>query len=335
MIQQTAIAPVVAPRDGSIPRAWALLMVTMVIWASSFAGLRRVLQETDALSLTCARMIIAAVPLAALALYWRVPLPRGRDLAVTLGAGVSGFTAYHLALNFGMRGVGAGTASLIVATAPLWTALLAWTLLSERLGPRGWIGLGLSFAGVAYLSIGGDETSEMLGVGLVLMAAVLAAVNAILQKKLLETYRPLQTAVLAGLAGCVPFALLLPWRWDELAPMSTEAWWILTYLGVVPVAFGYLLYTSALKVLPASRSSQMYLVVPPLSALLAWLWLGEPPSERLAGAGALVLCGVFVGNARRRRRRALARLPASHPRAASWPRVRERLHRRARLSQRI
>ena len=290
-----------APCAGSIPRAYALLAATMVIWASAFAGLRRVLQETDALSMTCARMLIAAVPLAALALAWRVPLPRGRDLAATLGAGLCGFTIYHLALNFGLGGVGAGAASLIIATAPLWTALLAWKLLSERLGARGWAGLALSFTGVAYLSAGGDGSTELASAALVLLAALAAALNTILQKGLVARHDPIQIGVLSGLFGCAPFALILPWRIVELSVLSAEAWALLIYLGVGPIALGYLLYAAALKTLPASRSAQMLLMIPPLAALLAWLWLDEEPSDRIWLAGALVLSGVLLGRARRSR----------------------------------
>ncbi|ADU50249.1 protein of unknown function DUF6 transmembrane [Thermaerobacter marianensis DSM 12885] len=79
----------------------------------------------------------------------RLPL---RDAGRFLVLGATGIFLYHTGLNWGETRVPAGTASLLVATAPALTALLSRLWLGERLAPRAWLGLALSFTGVAIIS---------------------------------------------------------------------------------------------------------------------------------------------------------------------------------------
>lgn len=278
--------------------AYALLLVTMVIWASAFVGIRRVLQETDAFSLTTARMLIAAASMLALGAIARVKLPSMKDTPLIAAAGFCGFALYNVALNIGMTDVPAGQASLLTATTPLWTSLLAWKFLRERPGLFGIIGLLASVCGVGYLSMGAGDLSLQLGSLLVLLAAFAAAVNLILQKRLLERYSPLELSVFVTISGASPFLLYLPYCAEELTQMSTHAKWVTLYLGVGPIGLGYILSTIALKVLSAGRSAQMVLLVPPITALIAWAWLGEQLDAKVIGGGLLILAGVLVGGLR-------------------------------------
>lgn len=288
------------PDARALTMAYGLLLITMVIWASAFAGLRRVLQETDALSLTTARMLIAALSLVIAGALAGVKMPRREDLSLITVAGLSGFTLYHAALNLGLEHVTAGQASFIAATTPLWTAVLAWKYLGERLTGAGLLGLVLSVAGVGYLSLEQGDVAFEGGALLVLSAAVAAAVNLAIQKRLLERYNPLEVSVHVTAFGALPFLFYLPFCVDALGGLSHEAWGVTLWLGVGPIGLGYVLSTIALKLLPATRSAQMMLLMPPIAALIAWLWIGEQPQLRLLIGGAMILAGVSLGGIRGR-----------------------------------
>ena len=101
-------------------------------------------------------------------------LPRRADVPFFFLLGIVGYTVYHLALNFGQTQVSAGAASLIIATAPAITALLAVLMVGERLPVLGWVGSGVAFVGVALIVLGdsGDGLRFNAFAWLIVLAAV-------------------------------------------------------------------------------------------------------------------------------------------------------------------
>ncbi|MFW5968264.1 MAG: DMT family transporter [Persicimonas sp.] len=295
-------APRNLPAPPSKPAAYAILLVTMVIWASAFAGLRFVLRELDPFTMTVLRMLFATGALVAAGLVLKTPLPERRDLPEILGVGILGFTLYHLLLNYGLEFISAGQGAFIISTIPIWTTLLAGKFLGERITVRVWIGMALGLAGVAYMSLDPDRLSISHGSFVVLAAAICAGGNFILQKRLLSRYRALDVSIYACVVGTAPLLFLLPGGWEAILDLSTAGWWVTAYLGIVPIALGYFLSAVALHALPANRTSQMLLLIPPIAAVIAWLTIGEEPGMRLWVGGPLILVGVMVGNWERRKR---------------------------------
>ena len=274
----------------------------MVIWASAFAGLRFVLRELDAVTLTVLRMLFATGALVAAGLVLKTPLPEKRDLPEVLGTGILGFTLYHLALNYGLNFVTAGQGAFIISTIPIWTTLLAGHFLDEKITVRVWVGMALGLAGVAYMSLDPDKLSISGGAFVVLFAAFCAAGNIVIQKRLLSRYTALDVSIYATVVGTIPLLVFLPGGLESIAELSSTGWWVTAYLGVVPIALGYFLSAVALKALPANRTSQMLLLIPPIAAVIAWITIGEEPGTRLWIGGPLILVGVLVGNLRGRRK---------------------------------
>jgi drug/metabolite transporter (DMT)-like permease len=99
------------------------------LWDAAFAGIRAGLESYGPGELVLFRLIIASATLALYAAVVRMRLPEARDLPAIFAAGFVAFTVYHVGLNFGELTVSAGAASLLINTAPIFTALL---------GPRFW-----------------------------------------------------------------------------------------------------------------------------------------------------------------------------------------------------
>jgi len=83
-----------------------------------------------------------------------MPLPKKKDLPAIFFLGFIGITVYHLALTFGELKVTAGSASMLIASAPIFTAILAIFILKEKVKIWGWIGIIISFLGVSLVAIG-------------------------------------------------------------------------------------------------------------------------------------------------------------------------------------
>ena len=275
--------------------AYFILALTIVVWASSFAAIRYVLQQLDPMSMTTIRLIVAALFMGAVAASFRLPLPSRQDWPRLAAAAFLGFSAYHYLLNVGTQTVPAGQASFIIATAPIWTALLAWRFLDETLSLKNGLGLLLGLGGVALMSLDQATGTITLGSLLILGAAMCAGANLVLTKDLLARTRALSVAAYSAIIGALPFVANLPWTWSASADLQWSGWLVLFYLGIVAMGIGYWLSSVALAALPANQVARALLLIPPTAALIAWLTLGETPSTMLFIAGPLILLGVWLG----------------------------------------
>lgn len=126
----------------------------LVLWASAFPAIRSTLLFFSPGALALLRFLFASATLGGVSAVRGLPRPRREDLPTVLALGVLGITVYHLSLNYGSRTVTAGAASLLIASAPMITALLARLLLGERLPRRAWIGVLLGFGGIVLITLG-------------------------------------------------------------------------------------------------------------------------------------------------------------------------------------
>ncbi|HZR58427.1 MAG TPA: DMT family transporter [Terriglobales bacterium] len=144
-------------------RALLALAAILLLWSSAYAGIRAGLRGYSPSQLALLRFFIASLALAvyaATAHFRRLEL---RDIPGIVLAGAIGITFYNIALNYGEVRVTAGAAGLLIASTPIWTAILAAIALHERLTVAGWIGVFVSFAGVALISAGEEGGSTFPG----------------------------------------------------------------------------------------------------------------------------------------------------------------------------
>ena len=203
-----------------------LLGLTIVFWASAFAGIRAGLEEYSPGHVALVRLLVAAIALLVYALIVRMPLPEVRDLPVIALGGFLAFTVYHVTLTYGEVTVAAGPASLLVNTAPIFTALLATAFLNERLRAIGWIGMLVSFVGAALIALGEGEGFRFApGAFIILIAAVSVSIYLVIQKPYLQKYGSLNFTAYAIWAGTLFTLVFLPGLAEKFAPhRSTPRW---------------------------------------------------------------------------------------------------------------
>jgi drug/metabolite transporter (DMT)-like permease len=176
--------------------------VTIAFGSSAYAGISAALESYAPGSLSLLRMAAASVVLALWAAVSRVRLPDVRDLSAVAFAGLLAFGLYNVTLSYGQQTTTADSASLLIASIPLVTVLLAAAFLRERLYARGWTGILVGFFGVALISFGeGGGIGLDPGALLVLLAAASASVYFTFQKPYLEKYGSLAFTAYAVWAG--------------------------------------------------------------------------------------------------------------------------------------
>ena len=285
---------------------------TVILWASAFPAISVAVAGLGPVGLSVARLVVASVTLALAAPFAGVRRPRARDLPLIGLCGLAGMTAYQLLLNLGERVVPAGTASLLVATAPVYASLLAIWLLGEHAPRRRWAGSTVAVAGSSVIAV-----SHGLAFGaaalIVLAAAVVQAVFHTAQKPLLARYTGFEVTVYAMWAGTL---FVLPWTGSLLRALphaSAGAIGAAVFLGVAPSALGFLLWAYALARMDVGRATTALYLVPAAAILIALVWLHQVPSPLELAGGAIALSGVALASGSGRLRTGWLRT-----RAARW-----------------
>lgn len=276
------------------------VLLAVLLWASSFVGIRAALGAYPPEHLALLRYVVASAVLLAIAPLARIRRPAWRDLPGAFLTGLIGIAVYNVALNHGERTVTAGAASMIINTVPVLTAALSTLFLRERLGRVGWVGLTVSLGGVALIAFtSGSGVRLDPGAGLLLIAALSMSVYFVLQKPYLGRYSPLEMVAYAIWSGTLCLLVFLPGLVTTIRDADAASTAAVVYLGVFPAAVAYVAYSYGLAAMPAGRTASFLYLVPVLTIAIAWLWLREVPPARALIGGVVVMGGVALVNAAR------------------------------------
>lgn len=272
---------------------------TVIFWASAFPAIRAGLQAFDPFHLALLRFLFASVALGIYALATRMPLPRRQDVPGLALLGLIGVTLYHGLLNWGEVTVPSAIASFIIAGAPVFMALFATVFFGERLRALGWLGIGISFAGVSVIafSTGGSDGALFDPRALGILGAALAqSIYSVGQKPLLKRYTPIQFTTYAVWFGTLFLLVFAPGLVEEIQAAPIGAIAAVAYMGVFPGALAYGTWSYVLANAPASTAGSFLYLVPAFALVIAFLWLGEVPSLIAIVGGILIIAGVIVVN---------------------------------------
>jgi drug/metabolite transporter (DMT)-like permease len=286
-------------------RALAAALVTVVVWASAFVGIRDLASAFSPGSIALGRLTIGVVVLGAVVVRtgWR-PVTR-RDLALIVASGIAWFAIYNLVLNEAERHVDAGTAAMLTNLGPIFIAIFAAVFLGETLPPRLLAGIAIAFGGavlIGFATSGGTSDNATLGIILCVAAALMYGMGVTFQKPALRATSPLQVTWIACVTGWLMCLWFAPTLVAEVqAANATQVGW-LVYLGLFPTSLGFLTWTYALSRTAAGRLGATTYLVPPVAVVISWLLLGEVPPALAIVGGAACIAGVIVARSSPRRR---------------------------------
>ena len=263
------------------PLEWGLLVLLSAVWGGSFFFAAVALREVGPLTVTISRVLIAAILLHGFILLSGMRMPAdARTWAAFFGMGLLNNAIPFSLIFWGQTHIASGLASILNATTPLFTVILAHFLTSnEKLsGGRG-LGVLIGFAGVVVM-IGADllgGLSENLLAQLAVLGAAVAYASATVYGRRFRQMPPIYTAagqVTASAILMLPVTLLVEQPWTLPMP-GWQTFAALAGLGSVCTAFAYGLYFRILRTAGSTNISLVTFLVPISALLLGMLILGE------------------------------------------------------------
>lgn len=290
--------------ESARPRAvTAAYLGVILIWSTTPLATKWSGEGPGFLFGAASRMTIGILCVFGLLAWRRVKLPlHARAWQHYFAGAISVYGAMCLSY-WAAQQVPSGWISVIYGLTPLITAVLSRVLLGEHsLTPRKLTALTICVMGlwVIYGSATRIGQHAVLGIGALLVGAVLHGLSAVLVKRLNAN-----VPALASVAGTLLFAwpaYVLTWwlldgHWPAVLPLKSLA--SITYLGVVATTLGFSWYFFVLKHLTATQVAMIALLTPVL-ALAAGFWLNdEPLTPRIAAGTALILAGMVLHEIRR------------------------------------
>ncbi|WP_445082902.1 DMT family transporter [Chelativorans sp. YIM 93263] len=290
-------------------RNWALLVFLGAIWGGSFFFARIAVAEITPLALVMFRVGIAAAVLQ-LWLAWRGPSFR---LAFPMAGSFFALAILNNVIPFsliftGQTEIGAGLASVLNATTPFWTVILANMLTAdEKLTWTKFAGIGLGIAGTAVMigpgllaGLGGPIWAKLALVG----AAVSYALAFIFARRFKKVPAPIVATgqLTASTVIMIPLVLIIHGP-HGLFEASLDVWAAVFALAVLATAFAYIIYFHILASAGATNTSLVTLIVPASAILLGTVFLSERlESSEIVGVG-LIALGLVTIDGRIFRRR--------------------------------
>ncbi len=216
-----------------------LLLGTVLVWSFHFVVIKYALSHGfPPLVYATIRFGVGSLIFAGITYGRERSLRVGRRDLILLG-GVVAIAMYLNQISFAtaIDLTTASTVALLFGTLPIFVALIAWALGTERPHPRHWIATGLSFGGVALVAAGagGGLSGDLGGILIGLVAPITWALYSVVSAPLLRRYSPYRISAVVGLAAIVPLAV-------TAAPaIASEQWSAVTALAWLSLAYSILL----------------------------------------------------------------------------------------------
>lgn len=281
---------------------WIKFIILAGAWGSSFLWIKIAGQEIGPFSLVLLRASFALAGLTVALFIIRPELPRSlRGWLAFAFLGVFNVAVPFVLISWAERTITSGLASILNATVPLFTILLAAVFLPEDgLTAPKLLGLLVGFAGVIVLVYDqvGVDSLNLLSIGAMLLAAAFYGGSAVFARKATLGMRPAAQAFGQSLFSwlvMLPAASLAEGTLLHL-PRLPITWLALAWLGLIGTFMATLLFFSLLNTIGPTRSTLVTYTFPLVGMLLGILFLAEPIKWQLFLGAALIISGVWMVN---------------------------------------
>ncbi|MEW6083220.1 MAG: DMT family transporter [Chloroflexota bacterium] len=275
------------------------------VWGASFIATKVALQDVSPVTIVWLRFGMGLLVLgAAVALRKQFSQPKKNEWGYFALLGFLGITFHQWLQSNGLQTSEAGTTAWIVATTPVFMALLGWLILKEGLSLVKIFGIALAFAGVLLVVSDGNLASISIGKfgapgdALILVSAINWSVVSVLSRRGLKTNEPAMFVFYMMTFGWLFTSVLVAFggNYVEVPRLTLEGWLGITFLGVFCSGLAYIAWYDALQALTTASTGAFLYIEPLIAMVVAFFVLGEAITLASLVGGGIILFGVWLVN---------------------------------------
>ena len=283
--------------NNSNPDRTALIafVIAVIVLGVNFVAVRFSNQELPPFWGASLRFIVATILLFGIVRLRNISLPRGAALTGAVLFGLFSFAISYAFLYWGLTRVSSGMASVLFATIPLMTQLIASLIGQERLTWKGILGALIVIAGIAVVFMEQLKFDvPLIYMGAVLLGVLSSALSGIVVKQYPRSH-PVSTNVVGMGIGAILLLLLSVFSGEsQFLPALPATWLALVWL-IFSSIVGFVLIVWLLSRWSATATSYIGVLTPLVTVIVASLLAAETPTLTFLGGSLLVLVGVYVG----------------------------------------
>ena len=281
----------------------ASLIGVALIWGINIPIMKIGLDQMDVYVFNAIRLVISSLVLAGLAIRERrrgiLPKPgltRRRILVYALIVSA----AYQFLFLLGISRTTSGNTALIIATVPMWTALLARIVLGEKLLKLAWGGLCVALAGTVIVALQSQNVSSnsqhLLGNLCMLGAALAWSSGTVYSRPMLKQISPMQLSACAAVTALPLHVLFAAGRYGDSWPalQSANLWMIIVYSGVLSTGLALPMWSFGVRHAGAAHASIIQNLIPLIAIVAAWISRGEAVTTPQLIGGSLIVGGLIL-----------------------------------------
>ena len=252
--------------------------IFIFLWSSAFITTKPIIDYSDPFTALAFRFLFVALGFFIFSLYTKqkIIVPKKRILESML-SGVLFHGLYLGGVFFSIsKGMPTGMAALIVTLQPILTNILAGPFLNEKISFKQWIGVFLGFIGAA-LVLGIDISSNVPVIGVISCFVALFAItiSTLWQKKLSNNLSLSVNNLYQAIGGCL-FHIMIILFFTQPYINFSKTFLIAMSHQIFLVSFGaFTILMYLIKNNSASKTVSIFFLIPPVSAIMAYLFLGE------------------------------------------------------------
>jgi drug/metabolite transporter (DMT)-like permease len=286
---------------------YPIIILSMIFWGMSFVWTSIVFKYYHPITTIFLRLVISTLILSIFIYFTgKFESLKKEDRGLFMLSALFNPFLYFLGENFGLQSTSPTISAVIIATIPVFTPVIAFLALKERLSWLNISGIIISFFGIGVMLVNPDLSlnASPLGVAFLLGAVASAVIYSVFLKKLTKKYSSLTIITYQNALGVMyflPLFLVFDYQHFITVKPNRELISSMLQLSFFASSLAFIFFTMTVKELGVSRTNVFSNLIPVFTAIFSAIFISEIFSLTKIAGMAVVIIGVMISQVSKRR----------------------------------